>query len=236
MLKVIGAGVGRTGTTSLKAALDSLGFGPCHHFTELTSLPDRVPLWQRAARGETVDWEEVYDGYRSTVDWPGTGFWRELAARYPEAKVILTVRDPERWYDSQLANYQLINNYQAAPPPMPEATRQAYASLTDLVTTLVWDGLFSGQITDKDHAIRAVAAHNDAVVREIFPGRLLVFDVNRGWKPLCDFLDVPVPDEPFPHLNDRATHLATAEEVIQQAASDPTADTDTRHPRHPPEN
>ncbi len=99
-LDVIGAGLGRTGTLSLKAALEELGLGKCYHMTEVLAHPESVPVWDAAARGQPVDWDELFDGYRATVDWPGCSFYRELLDRYPDAKVILSVRDPERWYES----------------------------------------------------------------------------------------------------------------------------------------
>ena len=99
-LKIIGPGFGRTGTKSLKIALDQLGFGPCHHMHEVRDNPEQLPAWENAARGGRCDWEAMFSGYVAQVDWPGARYWRELAARYDEAKVILTVRDPELWYDS----------------------------------------------------------------------------------------------------------------------------------------
>jgi hypothetical protein len=99
-MKVIGAGFGRTGTMSLKVALEELGFGPCYHMIELFEHPEHVERWEAAVGGEPVDWEELFSGYQVTVDWPGAAFYKELSERYPEARVILTVRDPERWYES----------------------------------------------------------------------------------------------------------------------------------------
>jgi hypothetical protein len=99
-LEVIGAGFGRTGTMSMKSALEIIGFGPCHHMMEVTSNDAQRDIWRAIAAGETPDWEQAFAGYRSTVDWPGAYFWRELAARYPAAKIILTVRDPESWFES----------------------------------------------------------------------------------------------------------------------------------------
>src|SRR5690606_21852220 len=99
-LSVIGAGFGRTGTLSLKLALEQLGFAPCHHMTEVFANPDQAATWLAAARGEAVDWDSLLEGYKASVDWPSCHFWRELAAHYPDAKVILSTRDPRRWYES----------------------------------------------------------------------------------------------------------------------------------------
>jgi hypothetical protein len=113
-MKVIGAGFGRTGTMSLKVALEQLGYGPCYHMVELFEYPDDVERWEAAVRGEPVNWKEILAGYRATVDWPGAAFYKELAERYPEAGVILTVRDPERWYES--ARNTIFNLQGAASP------------------------------------------------------------------------------------------------------------------------
>ncbi|MCO5991908.1 sulfotransferase family protein [Actinoallomurus rhizosphaericola] len=197
MLEVIGAGFGRTGTLSLKMALERLGFAPCHHMLGLLEKPDEVRLWRRAARGEAVDWDEVYRGYRSTVDWPGARFWRELAERYPAAKVILTIRDPERWYDSVLGTI-----HRAAMDDSPPAS-PTLAEMRLMVREVIWDGVFEGRFTDRGHALRIFADHIEAVRGRLPGDRLLIFEVAQGWEPLCEFLGRPVPDAPFPHRNRR---------------------------------
>lgn len=201
MLDVIGAGFGRTGTLSLKSALERLGFGRCHHMQEVFTQPEALPHWERAARGQDIDWEYVYRDFRSTVDWPGARFWRELVARCPSARVILTVRDPERWYDSA---YHSI--YQATLARRDGALSEDPRSrrMGELIDAIVWDGTFHGRFGDRDHALKVFAEHNAAVRREVPAGRLLVYEAGQGWEPLCDFLGVPVPDEPYPRLNDRA--------------------------------
>lgn len=207
MLDVVGAGFGRTGTLSLKLALERLGLGPCHHMRELIDRPGQVALWDRVARGQTADWDEVYRGYRATVDWPGARYWRQLAAHFPQAKVILTVRDPRRWYESVEGSI-----YRGATMPVRDP---AVAAMRDVVRRVVWDGTFGGRFADVDHALGVFAGHNDAVRRAIPADRLLEFEVGEGWRPLCEFLGVPVPDEPFPHVNDRET---LAREMRSRAA------------------
>lgn len=199
MLNVFGAGLGRTGTHSLTAALERLGFGPCHTMLGMLEHPEQVPFWRRAAAGEAVNWREMYAGYRSSVNLPGSRFWREITAAFPEVKVILTVRDPERWYESSTRSI-----YPAATTSPPPGASEAFEALRAMSREVVWDGLFGGRFTDRDHALRVFHEHNEAVLREIDAGRLLVFDVADGWPPLCAFLGVPVPDAPFPHRNDRA--------------------------------
>jgi len=192
---IIGAGVGRTGTYSLKLALNRLGLGPCHHMEEvLHNMPVQVPLWSAATAGEP-DWERIYDGYASAVDWPTAGFFRELVAEYPSAKFILTERDPVRWADSfGAAIYTLLAGRDEAPP--------AIRDWLDMAAGVIARTGFPPGL-DRDGLVAAFTAHNDAVRETIPASRLLVFEVKDGWEPLCAFLDVPVPDEEFPRTNHR---------------------------------
>jgi hypothetical protein len=196
MLEVIGAGFGRTGTLSLKAALERLGFGPCHHMLGLFDKPEEIPLWRDAAQGKPVDWNAMYEGYRSSVDWPGARFWRELADHYPQSKIILTVRDPERWYDSALGTI-----HRAAVDDSPASP--VLTEMRAMSCDVVWDGVFDGHFTDRAHALRVYDDHIEAVRNRIPADRLLVFEVSEGWEPLCSFLSVPVPADPFPRSNDK---------------------------------
>jgi hypothetical protein len=205
MLDVIGAGFGRTGTLSLKNALERLGHGRCHHMQEVFAAPESTAHWERAARGENIDWEAIYGDFRSTMDWPGARFWRELLANYPSARVILSTRDPERWYASA---HQSI--YQAN--LVSRASELGYDPLArrrcELVNSIVWDGTFHGRFDDKEYALQVFDEHYAAVRRDVPADRLLEYEVGQGWQPLCDFLGVPVPDEPFPQLNDRTSFSA----------------------------
>jgi Sulfotransferase domain len=209
-LRVIGAGFGRTGTLSLKAALERLGFGPCYHMVEFLKHPEHGPLWVAALRGQTIEWEDVFAGYESTTDWPACNFWHELADRYPDAKVVLTVRDPERWWNS--IDSTLFAASRAGDLP---ATHAHVAEMGQLVM----DAAFDGRTTDREHVLRRFEEHNEQVRQGVAPDRLLVFQVSEGWGPLCDFLGVEAPDEPFPHLNEGANFqqmiraLATGEQA-----------------------
>ncbi|WP_067502454.1 sulfotransferase family protein [Actinoplanes sp. TFC3] len=188
-MDVIGAGFGRTGTLSLKLALERLGFGPCLHMRALLDDPERAALFRRAAGHEPGALGKAMQGYRSTVDWPGAYFWRALVTANPQAKVILTVRDPRTWYAS-------------AHRTIYQASRHAAG---DMIDTVVWDGTFAGRFTDRDHAIRVFREHAAAVRREVPAHRLLEVQVSQGWAPICGFLGVPVPPEDFPHVNDTAS-------------------------------
>ncbi|MDH3276332.1 MAG: hypothetical protein OEM99_17515 [Gammaproteobacteria bacterium] len=194
-LTVIGAGVGRTGTYSLKLAINQIGLGPCHHMEEvLHNMPVQVPLWEAAA-SDQADWSRIYSGYKSAVDWPTACFFRELASEFPTAKFVLTLRDPERWADSFSATiYKLLAGKDEAPEEM-----QAWLKMASDV--IAKTGFPLG--LDRDELIRGFNSHNDAVKGAIPADRLLVFEVKEGWLPLCDFLNVPVPDMDFPRTNHR---------------------------------
>lgn len=209
-MDVIGAGFGRTGTLSLKTALEQLGFGPCMHMVSLLEDTERATLFHRAADGDAGSLSRALEGHRSTVDWPGTYFWRELVGQHPDAKVILTVRDPQRWYDSAHGTI-----YQAALSALRAADEASGITPAGIgmVHRLVWDGTFGGRFADRDHAIRVFEEHNEAVRREVPADRLLEFEVSEGWQPLCDFLGVAVPEEPFPRSNDTASFQARLAEA-----------------------
>ncbi len=194
-MRVVGAGFGRTGTKSLKLALERLGFGPCHHMLEVGTNPDQLALWQRVARGERPDWSEVFRDYGACVDWPSARFWRELAAHYPDAKMILSLRDPDAWFDSgQRTIYPVMRDHvEHADPERRERMAMAYE--------LIVRQTFDERMDDRAHATQVFRDHNAAVRREIDPERLLVFEAADGWEPLCRHLGVEVPDEPFPLTN-----------------------------------
>lgn len=195
-MQVIGAGFGRTGTMSLKSALETLGLGPCHHMFELFNIPERAPLWEAAWRGEPVNWDQMLAGFHSTVDWPSAQFYAELAEAYPEAKVVLTVRDPEAWYQSCLKTIARERAEQAQITHLDDPVGH-------LNNTVIWEGVFGGRFREeKNRTIEIFEQHNREVRERIPPERLLIYDVKQGWEPLCHFLDLPVPDKSaFPHVN-----------------------------------
>jgi hypothetical protein len=207
-VRVIGAGFGRTGTTSLKAALETLGFGRSYRLTEVFEHPEHVAVWEAAHRGEPVDWNEFLAGHEITIDWPACSFYAELMEAFPEAPVILTLRDPDRWYESVRSTIYGIHKISAGPAPMrlPFGFAGLFApgvtGIARLADEILWDGTFEGRFEDRHHAIETFHRHNEEVRRRVPSERLLVFDVKEGWGPLCDFLGVEAPTEPFPHLND----------------------------------
>ena len=202
-LKVVGAGFGRTGTLSLKNALEKLGFGACYHMMEVFPRPEHVAMWHRLAFGHPMDWDEIFRGFRATVDWLAARWWREIAAHYPEAKVLLSVRDPEGWYKSMSDTI-----YQPMKSPAPDGAPEIVRLQSEMIRKAVLAETFDNRFDDKAHAIQVFKRHNQEVRDSIDSARLLEFDVREGWAPLCRFLEVPIPDEPFPRLNDTATTQA----------------------------
>lgn len=194
-LEIIGPGFGRTGTNSLKLALEHLGFGPCHHMFEVRDNPHQLPNWEAAARGDKVSWDDLFEGYRAQVDFPGATYWRELVDHYPSAKVILTVRDPDDWYDSAEAT---VIRFLAARGKHPAPHVNAIA---EMAHATVDTRVFGGRLSDRDHAISVFTRHTAEVKAKVAPERLLVFDVREGWEPLCAFLGSAVPAIPFPKTN-----------------------------------
>lgn len=209
-LEVIGAGLGRTGTHSLATALEKLGFGPCYTLYELDKNLHHLDRWIDALDGKTVDWTALFEAYRSTVEWPGVGFVDQLIEAFPDAKVILTIRDAESWYQSASSTiFEGLELSQHNPNPR---TRKSGA----FKRRLILQTMLEGKYHDKAHAIKLFNRHNDDVRRLVSAERLLVFNVKQGWQPLCAFLNKPIPDFPFPRVNERENHLATMPEWARQ--------------------
>jgi hypothetical protein len=195
-LSVIGAGFGRTGTMSLKLALEQLGFGRCYHMMEVFQTPAAPQQWLDAAEGRPVDWDGVFKGYGATVDWPSTTFYRQLADYYPDAKIILSLRDPDAWFESTQATI-FARDFNENP-------NLVWAKMA---TRVVAD-LFDGRLRDRAHAISVYERHNAEVRRVIPPERLLVYEASEGWEPLCRFLGVPMPEAAMPKVNSREEFAA----------------------------
>ena len=207
-IKLIGAGFGRTGTTSLKAAVEKLGLAPCYHMFEVIKNPADADRWPGAAKGEPTNWQALLDGYQATLDWPGCSFYKALMATYPDAKVLLTTRDPESWYESAQATIYQSNQMEPAP---------AMHTFVEMVNTLLWQRDFHGRFEDKTYAISVFTDHIEEVKRTVPSEKLLVYNVKEGWEPLCRFLGVNAPEgEPFPHLNDKESFKQRVVGMIEQ--------------------
>jgi len=207
-LKLIGAGLGRTGTTSLKAALGKLGL-PCHHMSEVLANPQMMPLWVAAASG-TPEWDRIFSGYQATLDYPSCTHWRAIADHYPDAKILLTVRDPDKWFDS--VNETIFSDAWVAStrgsPAKPFFDKLVYADFLD-------------RIADRDFMTSYFRRWNEGVIASVPAGRLLVYEVSEGWGPLCAFLGLPVPDAAFPRINTREEMV---EMLAHVSAKPPTAE------------
>ena len=193
-LSLIGAGFGRTGTNSLKLALEQIGFGPCHHMLEVFLNPKSAAHWQQALDGQQMDWEAVMAGYKSLVDWPGAFFWRELWKASPEAKILLSVRDEENWFKS-ITNTIFMARSDPATHEDP-VTRDMARMVNELL-----DRAIGSTQRDRDTVLAAYRKNIAEVKEEVPADQLLIFDVKQGWAPLCEFLNVTVPDTPFPRTN-----------------------------------
>jgi hypothetical protein len=209
-LKIIGAGFGRTGTYSLKAALEHLGFGPCHHMSAVIDNPEQIRLWGEAESGRP-DFANIFAGFRSAVDFPISAFWQEALAAYPRAKVILSDRDPDDWYGSFSQTILPLILDKASWPD----ERRAWFGMIDKVII----GKALGGRTDRDGILAAYRANTEAARALEARGQALVFRSGEGWKPLCDFLGVEVPDEPYPKTNARAEFFAATRGSAEVPAS-----------------
>jgi sulfotransferase family protein len=217
-MRLIGAGLPRTGTLTQKLALEQLGLGPCYHWVNVIADLDQVELWDRAMDGE-APWELIFAGQSSTVDWPGGYFYSELADAYPEAKVLLSVRDPEAWERSFRETIWTMSHGRSLMPLLAHARAEVdprFRRYLELVDRMFWgpQGTFAAGHAEPAQLIEQMLAHEEQVKRTIAPERLLVWEVGEGWEPLCEFLDVPVPADPLPHANDRGVFL---ERVIDGA-------------------
>jgi hypothetical protein len=203
-MKVIGSGFGRTGTLSMKRALEELGVGPCYHMEEVMRHRSHVGLWHDVGLGREVDWHELFAGFESAVDFPASVVYRELMEAFPDAKVVHTVRDPERWYESTL---ETIYQARALVPRWLRRLVPFAGRFAEMVDLMVWDGVFDGRFEDREYAIARFEEWTAEVTATVPPERLLVFDVRDGWEPLCEFLGVLQPAGDFPRVNDRESML-----------------------------
>lgn len=197
--KVIGAGFGRTGTLSFKLAMEQIGFGPCHHMMEIMRGEPDPEVWARAASGTLDDWDLLYGDWGSTCDFPHCVFYAELADVYPDAKVVLTRRDPESWYASAsqtIFSEENLRRFRGEPLPDDPG-----AELRLILAEVIARAIDIRRPLSKQEMIDAYLRHNAEVVATIAPERLLVFEAKHGWEPLCEFLGVPVPETPYPRTN-----------------------------------
>jgi hypothetical protein len=201
----------RTGTLTQKMALEMLGLGPCYHMVDVLADLDQAGLWQRALDGERP-WDQIFGGFQSTVDWPGGYFYRELMEVYPQAKVLLSVREPEAWERSMRETVWAVRHGESLIRLLSSAQARVspqWRGFLEMIDRLLWEGTgtFASAHATPRQLIDTMNRHNQEVKRNVPSERLLVWSVGEGWEPLCDFLELPVPEEPFPHINDRTEFL-----------------------------
>ncbi len=196
-LRVVGSGLGRTGTTSLKAALEILLGGPSYHMVECFTHPDHPAQWHAAILGESVDWDRLLDGYRAAVDWPAAACWKELAEHFPDALVLHSERPAAEWFRS--ADATIFEGFKQ-PTPAGDDRDGPWADMALAMLT----ERFTPDFLDRDAAMAAFNAWNADVRETAPPERLLVWCPGDGWGPICDALGLDVPDQPFPHANTTA--------------------------------
>jgi hypothetical protein len=223
-LKIIGAGYPRTGTMSLKIALEQLGLGPCHHMKEVIDHPQTAPLWMDAADGRP-DWNRIFEGYASCIDAPSCYFWREIWKVYPDAKIIMTERDPEKWFES-VNSTVFSRRWKETTSKMP---------LAAFFKKLTFDH-YGDRLDDRDFMIGEFTRYKDEVKRLVPKERLLIYRGGDGWEPLCAFLGVPVPDAPYPRTNSReeiSAMMAKAASQFAGGTTDPTLKWDENEKKGP---
>lgn len=219
-MKVIGAGFGRTGTRSLKLALEQIGFGKCYHMEELMRNPKDVHHWIKAYNNESPNWQELFADYRSAVDFPTAIYYKELANAFPKAKVILTVRDPESWYESVK---RTIFSFEPSTgsklkllATMPFASKSRnFFKVIQHNNNVIWKKLFNDNFEDKKAAISVYTSHIEEVKNTIPSSRLLIYNVQQGWEPLCYFLNANIPETEFPNTNKRNQFHSWAKGLVQ---------------------
>jgi Sulfotransferase domain len=218
-LKVIGSGLGRTGTHSLKLALEQLGFGKCYHMMELLKNPDGLKYFLKAENGEKVNWDELFgEEYLSAVDYPVARYYKQLMNYYPDAKIIHTIREPESWYNSASETiiwaskpslWRILKLMVRLPFSQEARSRLPVLKYNGRLIELE----FGKDFKNKEKVIKRFNEHNEEVIRTVPKDRLLVFNPSSGWEPLCKFLNVPVPDVPFPKSNTKAEFLGRVKNI-----------------------
>jgi hypothetical protein len=219
-LKVIGAGGPRTGTASLKTAFETLGFGECQHMESLFNRPHLVDYWVELFKTGKTDFDTLFDGFQSTSDFPGYLHLEPLLEKYPDAKVVLTNRDPEEWYESASRTVYAFTpqtfsqKLRRLPKKMKSKRFRGIAKTLRLVEVYLWKGHYEGKFLDKQRTIDTYLATNEKTRSLVPKDQLLEYQIGDGWEPLCEFLNVPVPDQPFPHRNARNQFIAQLSKIM----------------------
>jgi hypothetical protein len=216
VIEVIGAGLGRTGTASLKRALELLGYGPCHHMSEVLKRPETAARWATALNGDADVLPALLAEYRATLDLPSCLLWRELLERHPRAKVVLTVREPAEWYRSARATILKQDREDSAGRLATAGGAGLVEALAELSTAMATRGF--RRDLDEIETVAMFSRHNESVRAGVPPERLLVYEVRQGWTPLCEFLGTEVPDVPFPRGNETIAFQENVDQAVREGA------------------
>ena len=206
MIKVIGAGFGRTGTHSLATALEILGFRPCYHMLELQRNPNHINFWSKVLEKQNADWQEFFQPHNSTVEWPAVSFLSQILAAFPEAKLVLTLRDPDDWYESaadtifDALEISLHN-------PNPDQQDQAR-----FARRLILRRVFSNKYKDNDFVLGIYKRQISSAIEQVPREPLLLYCISEGWESLCAFMEIEPPGKPLPWVNKRAEFMASEPE------------------------
>ncbi|MEZ4796833.1 MAG: sulfotransferase [Flavobacteriaceae bacterium] len=223
-IKVIGAGFPRTGTTTLKKALETLGYKDTYHFKDLIANPKKLKYWKDLEEKGDTNFEALFDGFQATVDFPGYPYYKILLKKYPDAKVILTKRDVDKWYESTLKTV-----WKAGPQTVlakivlltkmlfNTSLRHTFKCIKFMRSTYL-KKQFSNNFASETHAKEVFFKHIEEVKNHVPENQLLIYDVSEGWQPLCNFLDKPIPKEDFPHLNKKENFHEMVKGMIKDAA------------------
>lgn len=220
-IQVIGAGFPRTGTTTLKRVLETLGYDKCYHMKEFLVNPDHLKYWKEVDEKESTNWEELFRGYKACVDVPGYPYYQILMKQYPGAKVILTIRPFDQWYSSASetvlkAGPQTILEKLSMLLKLPFNPRlRKVIKAIQFFERIFWDEQFNNKFTDKEYAKEIYESHIEQVKNTVPEQSLLVYDVRQGWEPLCGFLNKSIPDEEFPHLNKKENFKDMLSELMK---------------------
>lgn len=222
-IKIIGAGFPRTGTNSLKRSLEMLGYSKTYHFKDLLNKPENLHYWTELRDTKTTKWEEIYSGYQASVDFPCYPWYKEHLEKYPDAKVILTVRDFDDWYESikstiwrsgpqtPIKKLKLILKL-----PFNPKTRRIFKCIK-FVKAFLWKTQFQDRFLDKAFVKSVWESHHEEVKKHVPEKQLLVYDVREGWPPLCKFLNADVPSQDLPHLNKRENFHQMIDKLLSGA-------------------
>ena len=187
----------------MQIALEKLGFEKCYHMYEIRNDNSKAQAWFDASIKKPVEWNDVFAGYQATVDWPACSFYKELMEKYPNAKVILTVRDPAKWYKSVRDTIYIMSNIL---PWWVCLFSKRSRIMKKMISNVIWDGTFNGRFEQEEYAKTVFLNHIEQVKNSVAEEKLLIYEVTQGWQPLCDFLKLTIPEgEPFPNVNDTNT-------------------------------